>query len=231
MRFLFLILLLISINGFGQWKSFIISVKGDTLNRVDMKGRKQGPWSIHVDDLRGERGYEEEGYFQNDKKEGTWRRYSLDGDKIAEENYRWGNKNGKCSYYTNAGGLLRVESWLAVNPDNPVDTVDVYDLKDPTKVVDRVAVRLTGFTLKHGTWTYYNPMEGTIEETERYWLDKLAAENETDDELKPIDVTATKSKSDTATKKTLPKPQAILDYEKKNAGKKKVKTRDGQTGY
>jgi hypothetical protein len=112
-----------------------------------------------------------------------------------------------------------------------VDTVDVYDLYDPTKVVDRVAVRLTGFTLKHGLWTYYDPYEGTITKTERYWLDKLSTGNEGDDELKPIDVTDSKSKSDTTGKKIIPKPQAILDYEKKNAGKKKVKVREGKTGY
>ena len=54
-----------------------------------------------------------------------------------------------------------------------------------------------------------------------------------EDELAPIDISTgstTKSKSDTTGKKTA-KPQAVLDYEKKNAGKKKVKTRDGQTGY
>jgi antitoxin component YwqK of YwqJK toxin-antitoxin module len=231
MRFILFFVLLISITGYGQWKTYTIGIKGDTLNRVDMKGRKQGPWVIHVDELRGEKGYEEEGYFENDKKEGTWKRYSLDGDKIAEENYRWGNKNGKCSYYTNTGGLLREESWKAVNPDNPVDTVDVYDLHDPTKVIDRVAVRLTGFTLRHGLWTYYDPSEGTITKTERYWLDKLKTGNEEDDELKPIDVTDSKSKSDTTGKKKVTKPQAVLDYEKKNAGKKKVRTRDGQTGY
>jgi hypothetical protein len=38
------------------------------------------------------------------------------------------------------------------------------------------------------------------------------------------------AKSDTVTKKNLTKPQAILDYEKKNAGKKKIKVRDGKTG-
>ncbi len=221
MRFILFFVLLISITGYGQWKSYTISVKGDTLNRVDMKGRKQGPWMIHLDDLRGERGYEEEGYYENDKKEGTWKRYSLDGDKIAEENYRWGNKNGKCSYYTNTGGLLREESWRAVNPDNPVDTVDVYDLHDPTKVVDRVAVRLTGFTLKHGTRTYYDPYQVTIEKTERYWLDKLSTGNEGYDELKPIDVTDSKSKSDTTGKKKVTKPQAVLDYEKRMPAKRK----------
>ncbi|MBD0364985.1 MAG: hypothetical protein ICV53_02635, partial [Flavisolibacter sp.] len=32
-------------------------------------------------------------------------------------------------------------------------------------------------------------------------------------------------------KKNIPKPQAVLDYEKKNAGKKKIKERTGSTGY
>ncbi len=56
------------------------------------------------------------------------------------------------------------------------------------------------------------------------------------DELMPIDVSDTgknaTGKSDTTAtaKKNLPKPQAILDYEKKNAGKKKIKVRDGKTG-
>src|SRR5690242_18512994 len=100
MRLILALLLLISVNGMAQWKSFVLNSRGDTLNRVDLKGLKQGPWSIHVDDLRGERGYEEEGYFENDLKEGTWKRYSLEGVKIAEENYRWGKLNGKQNYYT-----------------------------------------------------------------------------------------------------------------------------------
>ncbi len=62
MRLIVVLFLLISISGAAQWKNFIISPKGDTLNRVDMKGKKQGPWSVHVDNQRGERGYEEEGY-------------------------------------------------------------------------------------------------------------------------------------------------------------------------
>jgi hypothetical protein len=64
-----------------------------------MKGQKQGPWVVHIDDLRGERGYEEEGIFWNDKKEGTWRRFSLEGDLIAIENYRYGYKDGKNTYF------------------------------------------------------------------------------------------------------------------------------------
>jgi hypothetical protein len=236
MRFIFLFILLISINGFGQYKSYVIGKRGDTLNRVDLKGKKQGPWLVHVDDVRGERGYEEEGYFENDRKEGTWRRFSLDGDVIAIENYRWGNKNGKSQYFTNMGDIMREESWKAVNPDDPYDTVAVYDVVDPTKIVGTQIVKLEGFSLKHGTWKYYDSNAGVLVKTEKWFLDKpatSAGNSDDDDDLKPIDVTDnnSKSKTDTTGKKAVPKPQAIIDYEKKNAGKKKIKVRDGRTGY
>lgn len=234
MRFIFCLFMLVSISSFGQWKNFMISVKGDTLNRIDMKGLKQGPWFIHVDDLRGEKGYEEEGYFENDVREGVWKRYSLQGIKIAEENYRWGKLNGKARYYTYNGGLLREESWRAMDPTRLWDTVDVFDVLDPTKLVKRVPIKNDGMAMKHGEWNYYDPNEGVIVKTENYQLDKLVNnQNETaDDELKPIDVSGKgKLASDTAGKKASTKPQAVLDYEKKNSGKKKIKSRDGSTGY
>jgi hypothetical protein len=233
MRYVLIFLLLVSLNGYGQWKDYIISVKGDTLNRVDLKGKKQGPWSIHVDDLRGERGYEEEGFFENDVKEGIWKRYSLQGIKIAEENYRWGKLNGTSRYYTYNGGLLRIERWRAMDPANAFDTVDVFDVLDPTKVIKRVVVKNEGIALKHGAWVYYDPTEGVIVKSENYQLNKLVNDDgeSLDDDLKPIGVSTAKAKSDTATGKSKVKPQAVLDYEKKNSGKKKVRTRDGNTGY
>jgi hypothetical protein len=231
MRFILVAFLFISSNSFGQWKDYIISVRGDTLNRVDMKGLKQGPWVIHVEALRGEPGYDEQGYFTDDKKDGLWVRFSLVGDKIAEENYRWGSLNGKARYYTRLGALVREENWRAVDPNKNMDTVDVLDLNDPTKVIDRVVVKLTGQTYKHGTWTYYEPEWGGVVKTERYFLDKLQTGNEGDDEIKPIAITdPDKPKTDSIGNKTVVKPQVVLDYEKKNSGKKKVKTRDGQTG-
>lgn len=231
MRLIVALLLFISINGSAQWKSFTISVKGDTLNRVDMKGQKQGPWSVHVDEMRGERGYEEEGYYENDQKTGTWKKYSLEGVKIAEENYTWGKLNGKQQYFTYNGGLLREESWRAMDPKIAYDTVPVYDLKDASKVMDWIVVKNEGLALKHGKWTYYDPREGTIEATEFYVMNKLRTDEDEfigDDDIRPIDIS--KSKSDTAGKKVT-KPQAVLDYEKKNSGKKKIKSRDGATGY
>jgi antitoxin component YwqK of YwqJK toxin-antitoxin module len=245
MRILTLLLLLTSFNAFSQWKEYIIGVKGDTLNCVDKKGLKQGRWVVHVDNARGERGYEEEGVYENGKKEGMWRRFSLEGDLIAVENYRWGQKNGKSVYLNQMGNPIREESWKAVNPENPYDTVDVYDVDDPTRVVEKRVVKLEGATLKHGTWKFYDQFSGKVEKKEEYVFDKLKTKGD-DDDLAPIAITdgsgnsnAT-SKANAATsndeeevdnKKKLPKPQAVLDYEKKNAGKKKIRVRDGNTGY
>lgn len=234
MRFLLSLFLLISVQSFAQWKSFIISVRGDTLNRVDMQGKKQGPWFIHVEALRGEQGYDEQGYFVDDTKDGLWVRFSLMGDKIAEENYRWGSLDGRSRYYTRFGALMREENWRAVDPNKGMDTVDVLDVNDPSRVVDRVVVKLTGQTYKHGVWTWYDPEWGTIEKTERYFLDKLQTGDGSggiEDELKPIAITDQPYKPKTDSLGNKVKPQVVLDYEKKNSGKKKVKTRDGQTGY
>lgn len=229
MRSILILLLLISLSGKAQWKDFLISVRGDTLNRVDLKGMKQGPWVIKVPDLRGERGYEEEGYFIDDKKDGEWKRFSLEGVKIAQENYRWGKLNGKQQYFTYNGGLLREESWRAIDPTRAFDTVSVYDLKDPDKEIDRVVIKNDGSAMKHGKWLYYEPREGRVEATEYYVMNKLQTDDGSmiaDDDLRPIDISKGRAKSDTST--TTKKPQVVLDYEKSN--KKKHKVRDGNTG-
>ncbi len=46
MRYLIFLLLLVSVESQAQWKNFIISVKGDTLNRLDQSDKKQGPLGI-----------------------------------------------------------------------------------------------------------------------------------------------------------------------------------------
>ena len=225
-------------KGQAQWKSYTIGPKGDTLNRIDMKGRKQGPWVVQVPELRGNRGYEEEGVYIDDQKEGMWRKFTTEGDMIAVENFRFGMKDGKCLYFTNAGEPEHEESWRAIDPQNPYDTVDVRDVNDPTKVLRKEIIKIEPISYKHGTWVYYNTMNGTVEKTEQ-WVMNQPKEKPvlvSEDELAPIDVVGgdTKEKSDkTADKKEEKKsnkPQAVLDYEKKNAGKKKIKVRDGQTG-
>ena len=234
MRLILIIPLFISISGFAQWKDYTLSPHGDTLNRVDLKGKKQGPWVNHYDEFRGERGFEEEGYYENDLKDGAWKKFSLEGVKIADENYRWGKLDGRSKYYTYNGGLLREETWRAIDPKQAYDTVSVYDVKDQDKIINRVVVKNEGVAMKHGKWVYYDPSEGTIVKTETYVMNKLQTGDNAlvgDDDIKPIDVSKSRAAVDTAAVKKLPKPQAIVDYEKKNSGKKKIKTRDGATGY
>jgi antitoxin component YwqK of YwqJK toxin-antitoxin module len=232
MRYIFSFILLLSLGANAQWKTFTIGVKGDTLNRVDMQGKKQGPWVVQVPELRGERGYEEEGFFVNDKKEGRWVRYSLQGDKLAVENYRWGQKDGRCEYYNNVEDLVRVESWRAINPASPYDTVPVVDPKNPNKVIRYEIVKVESPSVKHGFWRFYDPGTGRIEKTEQWVLDKLKK----DDDEEEIDVatvaadgTQTVAKKEAEPKPKV-KPKEVLEYEKKNSGKKKIKVRDGRTG-
>jgi len=107
MRLTFLICLFFAFNGYGQLKKYSIGIKGDTLNIIDSKGMKQGKWVIHINELRGEPGYEEEGLYVKDKREGPWRKYTIMGDLVAMENYKWGNKDGQSMYFNGLGELLR----------------------------------------------------------------------------------------------------------------------------
>jgi hypothetical protein len=216
-------------NSYSQWKNYIISVRGDTLNRVDMKDRKQGPLVVHVDELRGEQGYDEQGYFMDDRKDGVWVRFSLQGDKLAAETYRWGNLDGKAQYFNRTGALMREENWRAVDPSKTYDTVDVFDMYDPNKVIDRVVIKLEGQTYKHGKWTYYDPEWGTVIKTENWFMGRQKNDDGSDlADLQPIE---RKTQTDSEGNKIVQKPQAVLDYEKKNSGKKKIKSRDGSTGH
>lgn len=219
MRWILSIVLLISLTGLGQYKDYKLNAKGDTLNRVDMQGKKQGPWVITVEPLRGEPGYEEEGYFENDRKEGEWRLFTLLGDMVGLENYKWGLKDGICRYFTTQGELRLEQSWKALNPDKLYDTIQVEDVETLDKW-RTVIVKNEGAALKHGEWKYYNAETGAVVKTERYEFGKLEG-----------DPNATASKNvNPGDKKAVAKPKEVLEFEKKNSGKKKVKYKDGTTG-
>ena len=47
------------------------------MNCVDVKGLKQGKWKLSYPKLRGEPGYDEEGEYKNDRKDGKWRAIEL----------------------------------------------------------------------------------------------------------------------------------------------------------
>ncbi len=206
-----------SFKGLAQAGSFVIGVKGDTLDKVDAKNLRQGKWVIRTDEVRGEPGFEEEGEYKNNRKEGTWRIYSLDGDLTGLEFYRWGNKDGNCQYFTRSGALVREESWRALNPDKLYDTLEIEDI-DHLNEYKTVIVKNEGVAIRHGQWKFYNPSTGMIDKTQTYTMGKLE--------------TAKSDSGSDSTKlaaKTMVKPKVVQDFEKKNAGKKKVKYVDGST--
>jgi hypothetical protein len=216
-RLFLFILLFCSIKSYSQAGSFIIGVKGDTLNKVDSKSMKQGKWINRVDEVRGEPGYEEEGEYKNNRKEGTWRLYSLDGDLIGLEFYKWGNKDGLCQYFNSSGALLREENWRALNPDKLYDTLVVEDI-DHLNEYKTVVVKNEGVAIRDGYWKYYNSSTGMIYKTQFYTLGKLETPK-----------TGPGTDSANVASKVMVKPKEVQDYEKKNAGKKKIKVRDGAT--
>lgn len=216
-RFIFLPLLLISLMTFSQAGSFIIGVKGDTLNKVDMKNMKQGKWVERRDEIRGEPGDEEEGEYKNNRREGPWRIYSLQGDLTGLEFYKWGNKDGICQYFNSSGSLIREESWRALNPDKLYDTLEIEDI-DHLNEYKTVIVKNEGVAIRHGQWKFYDPSTGMINKIQTYTMGKLETPK-----------ASTVSDSANNVSKTMVKPKEVQDYEKKNAGKKKIRVRDGET--
>ncbi|HVU54986.1 MAG TPA: hypothetical protein VHD83_08015 [Puia sp.] len=220
MRWIFFLFSLIilqihPVKSFAQWKDYKVSPNGDTLNCIDKQDKKQGKWVNHYDEVRGEPGYEEEGIYRNDRKEGTWRLYNLRGDLIGAEFYKWGFKDGVCQYFGMNGTLLREESWKALNPDKEYDTIQVEDI-DHLDSYRTVIIKNEGAAIKNGVWKFYDPTTGMIARTETYTLGKKE--------------TPKNSGSTTAANapKANTKPKEVLEFEKK-VGKKKVKVQNGST--
>ncbi|HEV2352652.1 MAG TPA: hypothetical protein VGR89_00275 [Puia sp.] len=198
--------------GEAQWKSYIIGVKGDTLNCVDQQDRKQGRWSVHTDELRGEPGFDEEGVYKDNRKEGMWRIYDLDGDLTGLEYYKWGNKNGVCQYFASNGALIREESWIALNPDRVYDTLVVEDVDHPDHY-KTVVVKNEGVAIRDGAWKFYDATTGMVARTDTYDLGKLI-KSQSGRRVAPDSTQA------------VAKPKEVLEFEKR-ASKHKVKVQDG----
>ncbi len=216
---LIIILFLFYINGTAQYKSFQLTASGDTINAIDKNDMKQGKWVIHVNELRGEPGFEEEGIFIKGKKEGIWRKYSLTGDIIAVEFYKLGGKHGIQQYYTYLGELIREESWKGYDPEAPYDTVAVYG-DGNNEIIDYKITKAEQYSVKHGDWKYYDPINGgrlaKIEKYDRGFLETPGGS-----------VVRTPAPVTDKSKKPEKTPE-MLEWEKKNKGKKNA-LRDGRT--
>jgi antitoxin component YwqK of YwqJK toxin-antitoxin module len=211
--------LLFFTNGRAQLTSYNLSPTGDTINAVNSKGQKQGKWVIHVDEVRGEPGYEEEGFFKKGVKEGPWRRYNLNGDLVAIENYMLGGKHGIQQYFTFLGDLVREESWRGFNPDAPYDTIPVYGTGS-NEILSYKIVKAEQYSVKHGEWKYFEPGTGRLLKKEEYSINRLIVPGGDNNAVAEVPK---------AEKKKPEKTPEMLEWEKKNKGKKKV-LRDGRTG-
>lgn len=201
-------------NSFSQLKSYALSLKGDTLNKTDRNNLKQGMWVIHVDELRGEPGFEEEGIFINNEKDGYWRKYNLQGDLIAVEHYKLGGKDGLQQYYSFLGELEREENWKGYNPDSPYDTIPIYG-SGSNEITEMKVVKAEPYSVKHGVWKYYDG--GVLVRSEEWDRNNLVVPKKT-------------ASTAPAKKKEVEKTPEMIKWEQENKGKKKV-LRDGQTGY
>jgi antitoxin component YwqK of YwqJK toxin-antitoxin module len=205
------------IKGFSQ--TYSLSENGDTLNLIDAKKQKQGKWVNTIPEQRGNEGFEEEGIYKNDKKEGYWRLYNLQGDLIGVEQYKLGGKHGLQQYYTYLGNLVKEENWRGYDPETPYDTIPVYGSGN-NEIVDFKIVKAEQYSVKHGEWRWYAADgSGRLVKTEKYDRGFL----EKDPNAAPVVKAATNEK-----KKEIPKTPQMIEWEKKNKGKKNV-IRDGRT--
>jgi len=227
------LLLLLWKNSASQCREFILTSNGDTLNCLDNAGLKQGKWVNKYGEIRGEPGYEEEGEYKNGQKTGVWRLYTLQGDLLAIENYHYGNKHAQQQYFDQRGDLVREESWFASNPENPFETVEVYDINNPGKV-HLVQVKMEATTVPHGIWKVFEPGTGRLLQKQNFILGKEDDGSGTANGMLKQDdaVTENGEKKETEKKeKEKPKTKEILDFEKSHQGKKKYKVRTGETGF
>ncbi len=199
----------------AQLKSFQLNPQGDTINAINKEDQKIGKWVYEVGELRGEPGYVEEGMYKKGEKHGFWRKYTTQGDLLAVENYILGGKDGLQQYFNFLGDLEREENWRGYNPDSPFDTIAIYGTGSG-EIVDYKLVKAAPYSIKHGEWRYYEPGTGRLLRKEQWSNNNLVNPNA------PKTATKTYTKPD-----KVDKTPAMLEWERKNKGKKII---DGRTG-
>lgn len=153
--------------------SFEIAASGDTLNRIDEKQHKTGPWLITHSAHYGEEGYMEYGIYQQNQKHGIWKGYTLEGQLLSVENFKMGRRDGEVRYYEN-GYLVCVGNFLALHAKNKYDTILIED--PVTNILKPKIVETSLGSVKHGFWTYYEPGTKRISKIEEYAIDELVYE-------------------------------------------------------
>lgn len=137
----------------------LITAAQEVTNQVDAKKRKQGPWIEQVESIRGEPGFSWEGVYKNDRKEGIWKKFDVNGDLLAEETFKNGTLDGLCKYFYPDGKISAVGMMIATDIEGQKDTIMVID--PVTQEEQFTEVTRKGNSVRHGEWRIYDE-EGTM---------------------------------------------------------------------
>lgn len=147
--------------------------KGEELNKLDSKGKRQGMWLNKVPARKGEEPYSEFGNYLHGLKTGPWYKINRAGDLVAIENFRKDVFDGEVKYFT-GGQVTVIGKYRGLNPDVLVDTIMV---EDPVKDIQMlVPIKSEMGSVRHGTWRYYNESTGFLTKVEEYQVDDLIYE-------------------------------------------------------
>jgi antitoxin component YwqK of YwqJK toxin-antitoxin module len=156
-------------------KSYEVLDDGDTINKLDELNRRQGKWLISYPELRGEDAYVEFGTYRDDRKINLWRRFTSRGQPIAVETYKKGRLDGEAKYYED-GRLFCIGNYYGLKEGDGWDTILV---EDPiTNIETPVRVKCEVGSVRHGLWTYYDPLSGKIKKIVEYHADQVIYEKE-----------------------------------------------------
>ena len=150
--------------------SFEVLENGDTINKLDSKNVRHGRWLIEQEARYEEPGTMEVGNYDAGLKIGKWQKYTNKGILLSEEFYKRGLKDGEARYYED-NYLICVGNYLALNAKKFYDTVMVEDAI--TNELKPVRIKTDVGSIKHGTWTFYEPQTKKINRVIEYQADEI----------------------------------------------------------
>lgn len=150
--------------------SYEVLENGDTINRLDQFDHKHGKWLMFHEARYNEPPFYEYGSFDQNVRVGSWVVYDKDGHTLSEEYYKQGVRDGEARYYEN-GKLYCIGHYLALRSKYEYDTVMV---EDPTTNNFRpVVVKSQVGSVRHGLWTFYNPLTAAVDRVVEYQVDEV----------------------------------------------------------
>lgn len=141
-----------------------------TINQVDMQNLPHGLWVITEPEKMGEPSYTEFGKYDHGNRTGVWYKLDSEGDVMSVETFRNNVLDGEAKYFYN-GRLTSTGSYRGLNPNRETDTIVVED--PVTGMQSLKAVKNDRYTVKHGTWQFYDSETGRLVREEEYQVDSM----------------------------------------------------------